>query len=179
MACFPLGKTQPRIADCAKTERNDFIMKRMGRKSRVLANRRPVRASRRITASKNFDFDYILENGNFEGYAENKRRLLDRIDEIDSVLYALRVVFTSIPEEAFSDLYEGNVEGGNTNNKLTDYDGYIGWVSEGIDKIYKMLGRDLPADASAARDLDAEISNAYLEWLDEIEDDIRYTNGEM
>lgn len=82
-------------------------------------------------------------------------------------------------QEAFSDLYEGNVEGGNTNNKLTDYDGYIGWVSEGIDKIYKMLGRDLPADASAARDLDAEISNAYFEWLDEIEDDIRYTNGEM
>lgn len=144
-------------------------------------SRRPVRASRRITASTaaSFDIDYLLSNGDFVDGAKTRMDILDKLNKIDHIIYRLYTAFGSVDSEAFCDMYECRDADGNCSNGLMDYNGIIGYLTRDIDKIYDILHKQFPNGESDVEAYEEDVNDAFMTWLNGVEDDVRDTLGDI
>lgn len=140
-------------------------------------SRRPVRASRRITASTaaSSDIDYLRSNGDFVDGAKTRMDILDKLNKIDHIIYRLYTAFGSVDSEAFCDLYECRDSDGNCSNGLMDYNGIIGYLTRDIDKIYDILDKQFPNGESDVETYEEDVNDAFMTWLNGVEDDVRDT----
>lgn len=128
-----------------------------------------IKASKKITAAHDADIYRIDKAGLFIDGDTNYRDILNRLDELEGAIYAIRMGVTSSIEDAFSDSFRLNDGGEEFKNPAlygNDPDNIVKRIMDFIEKV-----EDLEFgyfDRANADTIQNEINESYMDWLDQI-----------